>query len=420
MAHAERISLDELLLRLNQVSAHGGNWQAQCPAHEDSSPSLSISEGRTGAILLKCFAGCSFHKIIAALGYESSQLSAPRSEPEPLPRPSAIYDYRDVAGTLRFQAVRYDEPGKKKRFVLRRPNGSGGWTWNMDGVHKTPYRLNELKGHSTIFIVAGEKDCDSLWRIGCAATCNVGGAGKWHDDYSLALDQIGVQRVVLLADNDAPGRKHMTDVARSVKVLSLSVTLLELPGLTAKGADVSDWLNAGHTRAELDALVDAQLWVVGKHQQPEAITPPIDPDDDPWRWQLTELGAAEAFVHREGDHVRYDTRQDRWLAWSHHIWRPDADNAVYRLTHQHVRRWQTDSLAHVPDKALREKMIEFLFKLEQRAKIENIIAISKTLKPVADTGEKWDQNPWLMGVGNGVLDLQSGLLLAGELADRIT
>jgi hypothetical protein len=35
-----------------------GKWLAHCPAHSDSSPSLSIREGMDGRVLLHCFAGC--------------------------------------------------------------------------------------------------------------------------------------------------------------------------------------------------------------------------------------------------------------------------------------------------------------------------------------------------------------------------
>ena len=45
-----------------------GGYVVKCPAHDDRSPSLSISTGRDGRVLLKCFAGCSTESILAALG----------------------------------------------------------------------------------------------------------------------------------------------------------------------------------------------------------------------------------------------------------------------------------------------------------------------------------------------------------------
>ena len=50
--------------------------------------------------------------------------------PGPKPRIVATYNYHDHEGKLLFQTVRY-EP---KDFRQRRPDGSGGWIWNLTGV----------------------------------------------------------------------------------------------------------------------------------------------------------------------------------------------------------------------------------------------------------------------------------------------
>jgi len=61
----------------------GNGYMARCPAHDDSKASLSISEGRDGRVLLKCFAGCTFDQIVSAAGFVSQDLF-----PEPLHRQS--------------------------------------------------------------------------------------------------------------------------------------------------------------------------------------------------------------------------------------------------------------------------------------------------------------------------------------------
>ena len=45
----------------------GATWMARCPAHDDSSPSLAISAGRHGKVLVRCHAGCDQRDVIAAL-----------------------------------------------------------------------------------------------------------------------------------------------------------------------------------------------------------------------------------------------------------------------------------------------------------------------------------------------------------------
>src|SRR5262245_54527723 len=58
---------DRILARLDGVHRARRGWAARCPAHEDSTPSLSISLGDQGQVLLYCFAGCSLAHILHRL-----------------------------------------------------------------------------------------------------------------------------------------------------------------------------------------------------------------------------------------------------------------------------------------------------------------------------------------------------------------
>lgn len=53
-----------------------GRWSARCPAHADSSPSLSVREGHGGRILLHCFAGCATEVVLEAAGLRMGDLFA--------------------------------------------------------------------------------------------------------------------------------------------------------------------------------------------------------------------------------------------------------------------------------------------------------------------------------------------------------
>lgn len=76
-----------------------GRWQARCPAHTDSSPSLSIREGREGRVLLRCFAGCSLTDILAKLNLSIRDLfSGPPPTREQLAKLQAEQDVRERAG----------------------------------------------------------------------------------------------------------------------------------------------------------------------------------------------------------------------------------------------------------------------------------------------------------------------------------
>ena len=67
------LTLDSLLEKLSGVRKSGSAYMARCPAHEDTNPSLSITE-REGKILLKCQGGCETARVCEHLGIEMSDL----------------------------------------------------------------------------------------------------------------------------------------------------------------------------------------------------------------------------------------------------------------------------------------------------------------------------------------------------------
>lgn len=73
--------LDDVLSRVPGHRKSGSGWLARCPAHDDSGPSLSISETADGRVLLHCFAGCAFDSVRSALGLSRSDLGPPSTRP---------------------------------------------------------------------------------------------------------------------------------------------------------------------------------------------------------------------------------------------------------------------------------------------------------------------------------------------------
>jgi hypothetical protein len=174
------------------------------------------------------------------------------------------YDYRDESGTLLYQKVRL-EP---KDFRLRRPDGQGGWISNLDGTRRVLYRLDELQGREAVVLCEGEKDADRLWSLGIPATTTPDGAktqpGKnWRSEYTEQLVAANVKRLAATPDNDEAGRVYATDAAAACDAAGITAKVVELPGVPPSG-DVSDWLDAGHTKEELLRLLRA--------------TPAYDPD----------------------------------------------------------------------------------------------------------------------------------------------
>lgn len=69
------MDLNQFLDRLPSYRTTGaGRYVAKCPSHDDASPSLSITEGKDGRVLVHCYAGCSVFDVCAAVGVEVSDL----------------------------------------------------------------------------------------------------------------------------------------------------------------------------------------------------------------------------------------------------------------------------------------------------------------------------------------------------------
>jgi DNA polymerase-1 len=100
--------------------------------------------------------------------------------------------------------------------------------------------------------VEGEKDADNgRERLGLTTTTCPMGAKHFKPHYAGFLTGA---HVVVVADNDGPGREHVEIVARELLPFAASVKVLQLPDLHEKG-DLTDWIAAGGTRQQFDSLV---------------------------------------------------------------------------------------------------------------------------------------------------------------------
>jgi len=92
---------DIVLARLSalrsRIRGKGPSWMASCPAHRDSTPSLSLTETAEGALLLHCWGGCKTEAVLSKLELDFSDL---------YPSCYALqYGTRRPGGTLRLRST---------------------------------------------------------------------------------------------------------------------------------------------------------------------------------------------------------------------------------------------------------------------------------------------------------------------------
>src|SRR6185369_12964319 len=118
-----------------------------------------------------------------------------------------------------------------------------------------PYRLPNVLKAEIVYLPEGEKDVHTLEEWGLVASCNPGGSGSTRL-YEGWTGHFRGRHIVILPDNDEPGRKHAAAVAAALLSVAASVRMVELPGLLVKG-DVTDWRDAGGTFEQFRAIVKA-------------------------------------------------------------------------------------------------------------------------------------------------------------------
>jgi len=221
-----------------------GGYNVLCPAHDDHDPSLSISLNNH-KILLNCKAGCQNPQILAALNLSQSDLFLNDSQSRTI---VATYPYHDESGQLLFEKVRYNP----KNFSVRRPGNNSDWDWGLGDTKPVLYHLPDVKRAiakgDDIYITEGEKDCDSLWKLGLVATTNPFGAGAWKPEYS---EMLSGAKAIIVPDNDDEGRKHAIGVLESLEGKAKSLAVVEIP---QDAKDISEWLEQGHSQEDFLSL----------------------------------------------------------------------------------------------------------------------------------------------------------------------
>jgi len=273
------ITAEEIATELDGKRS-GNGWKSRCPAHDDSNPSLSISEGDDKRPLVYCHGGCPQDTVIDALrrmglwdntsvrkvanggtilDFNPRQPFAKREFD--WHKPTKIYEYLDAKGGYLYSVLRNDfinnggERDKDFRQGIRQ--GDGSWIKSLGTTPRVLYRLPELLQYpgATVFPCEGEKDADRVASLGLCATTVASGNWRGVDVSSLAGCDC-----IIPEDNDEAGRKKALATAKALSGTAKSIRILRLPGLPEKG-DVSDWLDAGHCADQLCELgFAAPLW----------------------------------------------------------------------------------------------------------------------------------------------------------------
>ena len=397
-------------------SKNGESWSGLCPAHKDTIPSLSVTEASDQRLLVHCYAGCSTESVVQALGLMMSDLFPSKRCSKAIGHLIASYDYKNETDKLLYQVCRF-EP---KDFRQRRPDGHGGWVWNLNGTPRILYRLRELLNADRddwVFVTEGERDADNVFALGLTATTNPCGALKWkHLSDDSALHR---RHIAILPDRDNTGRRHAHDVATRLHEKSAEVKIVQLGGNVK---DVTDWIEierrTGRTNGELRKTL---LNLVDK-------TATFDPTENALsdditgkrelRDLLTDVGNAVRFVERVGRDFRYCAEFGKWLCWNGKNWSIDegslralraAKKVALSIFDEAKREEDSDKQASLSKWAARSQNVHRLLAMLDLARPE-----------LSVTPAELNRDDWLLNVENGTINLRTGRLRSHRREDLIS
>ena len=251
-----------------------GETTAVCPSCRHAKLYIKLTENNDGkpVVVMDCKHNCTFDEIMSAarLPRNAIYLTPPRPRFEDITR-QREHIYTDSQGTpiaKKFITKYLEEyitmqgkihkAGDKTTLWQRYDLQTGQYITGLDGLKLPLYHLHRLSEAETVIIVEGEKDVETLERMGYTATSSPNGAGaKWQSDYNQYLTG---KECIVLTDNDEAGEKAGIQTAESLLKSNISVKLIRATEIytdVQKKGDISDIVEAVGIEKAKDLLQEA-------------------------------------------------------------------------------------------------------------------------------------------------------------------
>jgi putative DNA primase/helicase len=404
--------VDKYLKKSGRINSKG--WQpVHCPLHEDTSPSSGVNLNSNVFNCYKC--GQMFvDQLAEKMGVEKpEQKEYINSKIE-----VARYDYKDRYGKTIFQMIKYLKPNGGKTFLAYNPNTD---EWTLKGVDPLPYRLPELlkaiDDKKPVYIAEGEKDVDTLYEKGFTATTNSNGSKStflWRD----LVKYFPPETIIYICpDADSDGVKHAETVADILLLNGCNVRIIDF-GYEVKskdkggGQDVSDWFLEGHTITEFIELCERQI--VNSLENGKTLR---DKFSKMKFNKYTDIGNSDLFKFFYGDRIRWCDPWKKWLIWNNCFWEEDRTRHVVTYA-KSVIKFMEKYKESIKDIDELKALTKWVRQCESYRLLTSMIECVKN--EIAIIPEVFDKNDMKLNCPNGIIDLQTGLLLPSDQNEYMT
>ena len=135
--------------------------------------------------------------------------------------------------------------------------------------------------------------------------------------------------------------------------------------------------------------------------------------------RLTDVGNAKRLVRMHGEDVRHVYLWREWLTWDNGHWRHDIDGSITRMAKETVEEMFAEAaLINDPDR--RRAMLLHALKSQAATRLTAMIQLASSEIEVVLQPSMLDADPNLLGVQNGVINLNTGEFRAASREDYVT
>jgi putative DNA primase/helicase len=123
---------------------------------------------------------------------------------------------------------------------------------------------------------------------------------------------------------------------------------------------------------------------------------------------MTDVGNAQRLVATHGHDLRWVPRWKTWMVWDGRRWARDESGEVERRAKMVTRDMLLEAADLEGEK--RQALVQHALKSEQSSRIKAMVDLARTEPGVSLPYDALDQQPMLLTVANGTLDLRTGKL----------
>ena len=269
--------------------------------------------------------------------------------------------------------------------IYKKPDGSKTARWeryegntlvnNLNGLQMPLYHIYNLTDNTKpVFIVEGEKDVETMEKLGYIATTSPNGAGsKWKESYTEYIKNFDV---IILADNDEVGLKYATNIAENIIQAARSVKLVPSQALYAplksKGdiSDIVDCIGTEKTIQLIESVLNGNEYIFTRHQ----LSSELQQDNSNKKGQRIDYEIFAEFLEKQGYSIRYNqiTHNFEFFGFD------DGESKEHFA--ENVPTILQDQLEKIYTHVTKQKVIDYITRYATRHKYNPILNAIKAVK----------------------------------------